>query len=217
MDYFYVKDINGSQLLSEIQLSSIAVVCNGIHTNEQSVTIQMASSLSDADKTTLDGLVSNHSPDYLYADLSIPDVVKVESQTPFASKKIKVNGTEKSLFKRVHGINVTIGAGATGYLDFVVPHNVCKFTGAEVLGTEVGDTLDFFVLDSVNNDYSGAPGSYYMLNQFGFDVQMPGGAYKNTSNYDADLYLGMVVSCAYKNNGASSKTIAMNVWLHEVK
>lgn len=143
--------------------------------------------------------------------------VSVTNSPPFADKKIMVNGVLKSLFKRVHGTNETIGAGQTVNIDFVVPYNVCKFSGAEILGAAFGDTLNFKVLDDANNTYSGAPGSNYQLNQFGFSVQMPGPEYANTSNYDADLYVGMVLRCEFYNSEGSQKTVAMNVWLHEVK
>lgn len=144
--------------------------------------------------------------------------VEVDNITPFAAKKIMVNGVLKSLFKRVHGVkSASIPAGQSANIDLIIPYAHAKFTGAEIFGSEHQDTLDFFILDDANNTYSGAPGSNYQLNQFGFDVEMPGAPYKNTSDYDADLYAGMVIRCSYKNNGASPKVVSMNVWLHEVK
>jgi hypothetical protein len=133
---------------------------------------------------------------------------------PFAAKTLP-NG--KKLYKRVHGVNATIVAGQTTNIDFIVPYNTCKFSGAEIFGCDLGDTINYYVLDTTNNTYSGAPGSNYQLNQFGFNVEMPSGEYENTSNYDADLYLGMVVRCQYTNNGQSTKYISSNLWLHEVK
>ena len=82
--------------------------------------------------------------------------------------------------------------------------------------------LNYYILDDVNNTYSGAPTTnpgypYYQLNQFGFNVEMPNENYKNTSNYDADLYYGMIVRCQYTNNGSTEKYVSSNLWLHEVK
>lgn len=141
---------------------------------------------------------------------------------PFASKKIIINGEEKSLFKRVHGVGLDIAAGSTGNIDFTVPYAFCKFTGANVFGSDIGDTLNFKVLDDATNTISGLDvgtyGANFMLNQFGFNVEMPpGGVYENNSNYDADLYLGMILRCEYTNNGSATKHIGMNPWLHEVK
>jgi len=147
------------------------------------------------------------------------------NQGPFATKTILVGGVRKSLFKRVHGTSATITAGQTGNIDFTIPYTACKFTGANIFGVDLEDTLNFKIMDTATNAYSGAPTSplpnYYpsiQINQFGFDVEMPaGGVYENTSNYDADLYPGMIVRCEYTNNGASDKYISMNLWLHEVK
>lgn len=147
--------------------------------------------------------------------------VAVGEQTPFAAKKIKVGGVLKSLYKRVHGVGATVPSGQTVSIDFVIPYPHAKFTGAEIFGCEIGDTLDFTVHDTPTNAISGLPvgtyGANVMLNQFGFDVEMPPERYKNTSDYDADLYQGMVIRCSYTNNGQNSKHIGMNAWLHEVK
>lgn len=140
--------------------------------------------------------------------------------SPFANKSIP----EGNLFKRVHGVNATIPANTTQNIDFIVPYNVCKFNGAEIFGTDLGDTVSFSVLDTFNNDISGLDpatfGNNFKLNQFGHMVEMPPkevGKYANTSNYDADLFVNMVVRCTYTNNTANSKYIGMNVELHEVK
>lgn len=142
----------------------------------------------------------------------------VQQQPPFKSKAV-VGG---KLFKRVHGASsLSIPAGSTGYITLVVPYAICKFSGATIINTEIGDTVDFYVLDTPTNTYSQLPvgtyGANFPLNQFGFDVIMPNGDYTNTSNYDADLYQTMEVMAAYKNNGTAAKIVHMNVELHEVK
>lgn len=145
----------------------------------------------------------------------------ISSLAPFSTKVINVNGVIKKLYKRVHGVNASIGAGQTVNIDVVVPYVWAKFTGAEIFGTELGDTLDFTVHDTPNNDISGLDvgtyGANVQLNQFGFGVQMPPDRYKNTSDYDADINQNMIIRCSYTNNGQSTKTVSMNVWLHEVK
>ena len=137
---------------------------------------------------------------------------------PFQSKFLPNGG---KLYKRVHGENNTIASGETGFINFVVPYPECKFSGAEIIGCEVKDIVNFYVLDTVTNTYSQAPveiyGANFPLNQFGFDVEMRKDSYENTSNYDASLYYGMELMCAYKNNGLDEKYIAVNFELHEVK
>jgi len=164
------------------------------------------------------GHISDVSDAIGYMKSFIPETIHVSTAPPFATPNINIDGTTKSLYKRVHGINVEIPAGQTGFLDFAVPYPEVKFSGAKIFGCDLKDTLDFFILDTETNTYSQAQGSFYVLNQFGFDVEMPPmGIYENTSNYSASLYAGMIVSCAYKNNGTESKYISMNMWIHEVK
>ena len=141
------------------------------------------------------------------------------SHSPFSLKTID-NG--KSLFKRVHGVESTIiQPGATGYLTFIIPYEFCKFSGAALIGCDVGDSLDFFVLDTPTNSISGLDVETYgpnaPINQFGFDVRTTKDFYENTSNYDADLFKDMQIYCAYKNNSAQAKKVYMNSELHEVK
>lgn len=131
---------------------------------------------------------------------------------PFASKKIESG----SLFKRVHGVSSqSIPAGQTANVDFVIPYPTAKFSGAEIFGTSLGDSVNFKVLDDGNGTFSGTPNA--PLNQFGFGVKMKDGDYKNTSEYDADMYAGMILRCEYTNNSANAKVIYMNLELHEVK
>ena len=129
--------------------------------------------------------------------------------SPFANKRLP----EGDLFKRVHGVSATIAAGSTGNVELVVPYNIAKFNGAEIINCKLGDTVDFMVYDNPSGTISGVPD--LMLNQFGFNVQMPNDFYKNTSEYDADIILGMKIQCQYTNNGADPVTIYMNVELHE--
>lgn len=145
----------------------------------------------------------------------------LQKNAPFAAKVLIVNGVVKKLYKRVHGITQLVPTGQTVNIDLVVPYAWCKFTGAEIFNTEFKDSVNFSVHDTANNDISGLDagtyGANFMLNQFGFNVIMPESEYRNTSDYDADLYQNMIIRCSYTNNGQSDKTIGMNVWLHEVK
>lgn len=164
----------------------------------------------------VDYLVKN--PTEWDAEYVEPDkVVGVKESPAFASKYLEGG---RSLFKRVHGVETTIPANSTGYLELAIPYAEVKFTGAAIFGSDLGDLLDFFVLDTDENTYSQVPleyGANYLLNQFGFDVRLPQDRYENTSNYDASLYYSMILCCAYKNNTDTEKTIYMNAELHEVR
>lgn len=156
--------------------------------------------------TAMDAIVAAHDG----AKLTDPvQKVEVEGQPPFAAKVLP-NG--KKLYGRAHGKAFTLTAGANT-LDFDVPYAACKITGMEIVGGEIGDTLDFFILDDDSGTYSTIPN--YMLNQFGFDVAVSKDFYKRESAYDADLYYNMCISIAYYSQTA--KTVYINYILHEVK
>jgi len=127
----------------------------------------------------------------------------------FADKKTHEG---KKLYGRTHGKSFTLSSGANT-IDFDIPYAACKITGMEVVGSEIGDTLDFFILDDDSGTYSTVPN--YVLNQFGFDVAVSKDFYKRESPYDADLYYDMCISIAYYST--SAKTIYVNYVLHEVK
>lgn len=200
--------------------STLGPQFDGINTEQgsDSFTCVFISNLTQQMETELNTVVANHDGEPLP---TTPTQVEVDSAAPFAAKTIRINGVIKKLFKRVHGANATIDAGQTSSIDFVVPYAWAKFTGAEINGCSLKDTLDFTVHDTTNNDISGLDPQVYganvLLNQFGFDVEMPEGPYQNTSDYDADLYQNMIIRCTYTNNSQSSKYISLNFWLHEVK
>jgi hypothetical protein len=207
-------------LKAEYEASAIVTALDSISSSGDDLNVKCKAALSAGDQTILDGVVAAHTG--VSTDEGTTPV-EVDNITPFAAKTLKINGVVKKLFKRVHGVaSSDIASGATVNIDFTVPYAHAKFTGAEIFGCELGDSLKFYVLDTANNDYSGAPTSSpgypnYILNQFGYDVRMPADRYKNTSDYDADLYTGMIIRCEYTNNGGSTKKIYMNSWLHEVK
>jgi hypothetical protein len=144
--------------------------------------------------------------------------VEVDAQQAFASK-YTIDG--KALYKRMHGGNATISASSTGNIDHVVTYNEVKFTGACIINCNVGDTVNFTVHDDANNTYSGLDvgtyGANVQLNKFGYDVEMSKDFYENTSQYDASLYVGMIIRCSYSNNdNSNSRYIGVNFEMHEV-
>lgn len=132
---------------------------------------------------------------------------------PFAAKALP-NG--KKLYKRKHGVfSNSISPGQTGVTVFVVPYLECKITETEVIAGQLGDKLNFRVLDTVAGTLTGTPSS--SVNQFGFDVYITDGLYRESSNYDADLFQGLQLEIEYTNMGASSVTPKYNITLHEIK
>lgn len=142
-------------------------------------------------------------------------VIKNEA---FASK---TTADGKSLYKRVHGASFNVLNGATTNCRFTIPYTHCKIEAMEIINAHTGDLMDFKVLDTVTNTYSGLDtgtyGANFQLNQFGFNVYPVEGSYIHRSQYDADLYTGMILEIAYTNNSGSTKDIYVNYVLNEVK
>jgi len=144
---------------------------------------------------------------------------KVENTSfPFA-KKILSNG--KKLYRRKHGVRKNCLASSDTFIDIIVPYVQCKIDEVEIINCSGNDNVDFLILDTGTNTYSQAPvaavGANYILNQFGFNVAVSDLFYSDSSNYDADLYQGMIVRVIYKNTESQDKNIGINFVLHEVK
>jgi len=131
-------------------------------------------------------------------------------QAPFKSKAV-VGG---KLFRRKHGFLKLIPANSSDVILLVVPYAVCKINHVEFMNTNLGDTIDFEVLDTSTGTFSTVPN--YMLNQFGFDVQLPDGRYEDTSEYDADLIADMTIRITYNNSTNADHTLRGNIVYHEV-
>jgi hypothetical protein len=137
-------------------------------------------------------------------------VAKVE---PFANKVLPDG---KKLYKRIHGMaKQTISASGSHEFDFVVPYPHVKMTAVEIIGSNGDCTATLKVTDDDSGTYSTIPN--YLLNQFGFDANVPKDFYRSQSQFDADLYYGMHLLVNISNNNASSVDVSINIELDEVK
>ena len=130
-------------------------------------------------------------------------------QEAFASKLLQDG---KKLYVRNVGIQQALSAGSNT-ISYTIPFNWVKMVGAEIINGESLDTIDFKVYDNSSGTYSGVPN--YMLNQFGYTVNVSKDFYQRVAPYDADVYIGMVLQLTY--NSVSAKTIGVNLLLNEVK
>lgn len=153
-------------------------------------------------------------------DLSISDginllrgsLVKPE-RLPFASKTL-ANG--KSLFRRIHGIKLTTdGTSNAQKVIFTVPYASAKITSTEIIGAELGDMIDFKILDTSSGTVTGIPN--FLLNQFGFGVYPSKEKYDQTSEYDADLFLGLQLEVTLTPADTVVRDVYFNLVIHEVK
>ena len=140
-----------------------------------------------------------------YLRNSLPPSVAV---APFATKTVGA----KKLFKRAHGIQADLASGSNTVI-FTIPYAWAKLSGITIVGGELGDFTDLFILDSTGGTYSGV--ANYQLNKFGFATNVAKDYHEEKSNYDADLYLNMQIKISYTS--MTAKTIGINFDLNEVK
>ena len=140
--------------------------------------------------------------------VNIPDRdstgVEVKTSSTFASKE--------NHFFRGHGSVFTAAANTTTNMEYALMHAKAKFNGAEIIGTNVGDKVNFKILDTATGTYSTIPN--HLLNQFGFNWNMKNDSHKEILPYVSNLYMGMRILIEYTNAGAA-KTIGVNYYLHE--
>lgn len=142
----------------------------------------------------------------------ITQPITVASSPAFSSKTITVNGVTKKLYARNTGFQVTLTAGSNT-VTYTATYPWVKLIGVEVIGAETLDYVDMKVYDNSSGTYSGVPN--YMLNQFAYSVNIPKDYYIRLSQFDADMYINMVVEFTY--HSVSDKTIGINLIMNEVK
>jgi hypothetical protein len=152
---------------------------------------------------------------------NLPKNVKVEFQPAFASK-ILPNGSK--IFRRKHGFSITIPANTNFEKILTVPYSKVKINEVEIINAYAGDSCDFKVFDSTDGVYQQSLGispesvnTDLLLNQFGFNVYLPNGFYRDISPYDADLIKDMRIKINYNNTQSSEIIIYGNIIYHEIQ
>lgn len=130
--------------------------------------------------------------------------------TPAIASKTTADG--KKLFKRVHGIRADVVVG-TNTITWTIPYPHAKFLSIEFTEGLGAETAELNILDTATGTYSGVPN--YKLNQFGFTTNIPKDFYAHKSEFDADLYQGMIIEVTF--NAKATNNIGINFVLNEVK
>lgn len=147
-----------------------------------------------------------------YLKTNLPDFLESASY-PFTSKILRDG---RKIYKRTHGVSGSpVLAGQSSTTIYTIPYLECKITAVEVIGSGLGDQVNFKILDTAAGTVSGVPN--YTLNQFGFNVYVSSGMYREESSYEADLFQGLQLEMEYINNGVDVITPNYNITLHEVK
>lgn len=199
--------LNLDKLQKDITESSISTTLDGLYLNGDSLSVSFIETLDAGEKSTLDALILNHDGEPIPENVVDTGVLS----TPFASK-IVAGG---KLYRRKHGIRSTVSANSAKSIKFTVPYEIAKIDEVEIINCAGVDTVDLKILDSDTGTYTTVPN--YLLNQFGFDVNLSDIYYTDASNYDAELNIGMQIEIIYKNNEPDTKSIGINFVLHEVK
>lgn len=204
--YSYVKQINIETLTTAIRADkAITAALDSITTVGTNFVCVFRSALGSSEKAALDAVVSAHV-------FSVPAVIAtpmvIVEQPPFGAKTI--NG--KKIFKRVMGTSKVVTAGETN-IDYIIPFDWAKITGLEIVNCACMDKIALQVIDSATGTVSSTPG--LLLNQFGTKVNMPHGFYEHRSEFDADLYKGLILRVIYESK--TEKEVGVNFILNEVK
>jgi len=208
--------LNSALLAQELGAALAPVLITAINTSGLQGEYLTSRPLTSEEITLADGIIAAHdgSEPVLPPEPQVVKVVDLQTSPPFAAKTLP-DGSQ--LFKRKHGVNsaAEIAPGQTVDTIFLIPYTSCKITEVEVVSGHLGDSVDFAVLDTASGAVSGFPSA--ALNQFGFTVYITEGFYRESSNYDADLFAGLQLSMSYTNNGDAPVRPKFNVLLHEVR
>lgn len=128
---------------------------------------------------------------------------------PFSSKAMPDG---KRLFRRKYGYVFTQIAGTSTH-EITVPYTEAKINEVEFIDSVAGCSSNLKILDTAAGTYSGVPN--YVLNQFGFDVNIQRDYYKDISQYDADVFTGMRIVIEFTSPSAFS--LRVNIVFHELK
>lgn len=178
--------------------------------NDSALLVDIAAGVAVVNNGVDDIADVNTAINYLKNDL--PTSISVSSTPPFADKTMVIAGVTKKLYARTVGIQAALSVGANT-ITYTATFPWVKITGIEAINCEALDTAHFKVYDTAAGTYSGYPNA--LLNQFGYSVNLPKDFYKRIADFDADLYIGMVIKVEYVS--ISEKTVGLNLIMNEVK
>lgn len=138
--------------------------------------------------------------------------LSVQSIPPFGAKTFVHNGVLKKLYARNTGVQQALSVGSNT-ISFPMTYAWAKIIGVEVINADALDYVDLKVKDTAAGTYSGVPN--YVLNQFAYSHNIPKDYYIRTAQFEADIYVGMIIEVTYTS--VSAKTVGLNFIINEVK
>jgi hypothetical protein len=134
---------------------------------------------------------------------------------PYSAKKfITSSGLVKNLYTRNVGTQNTVVNGANT-INYTATFAWCKMIGMEAINGLAGDYASMYVYDTPAGTYSGTPN--LLLNRYGYDLNIAPGYYEKKSQFDADVYVGMILRVIYTSVTTDSRFLGINFLMNEVK
>jgi len=130
---------------------------------------------------------------------------------PFAAKAMSDG---KKLKRRTNGIQFTIPANDSITVSYTCPYAQSKINEVEVLWAPEFVTAIMHIKDDALGTYSTVPNA--ILDSFGNSCNIAKDYWKGRSEYDADIYGGMVLEFVVTNGSSVSKTVGINIVFHEL-
>jgi hypothetical protein len=207
--YTFNQTYDIPSLTTQIQASSIVTVLDHIEVTGSITDVWFKDVLSSADQTTLNTVITNYV--YIAPPANPPQAVTLSTIPAAPAFATNAFGT-KNLYMAMTGIQQALTVGSNT-ITFVIPYAEVEINGVSVIGSEALDVVSFSVLDSTTGTYSGHANA--VLNQFGYNVNLPAGQYEYECAYTSTLYQNMQIQLVYTS--ISAKTIGINFILNQVK
>jgi hypothetical protein len=197
-------------MISTIQHdSAITIALDLTNTNllGDQLTIAFLSDMADWTQVDADVAANNGLP------LTTTTVQPVSVTTLPAAPAFATNAFgAKNLYMAMTGVQQSLTVGSNT-ITFTVPYAQVEISGVGLIGCEALDVVSFSVLDSTTGTYSGHANT--VLNQFGYNVNLPADQYEYECAYTSTLYQNMQIQLTYTS--VSAKTIGINFILNQVK
>ena len=130
---------------------------------------------------------------------------------PFCSKELSDG---KKLYRKKHGYTFNLDASGTTTFTITNTYARAKIMDAFFLWFPEGCTYNFKIKDTAAGTYSGYPNA--VLGQHSFSVAIAKDIDHDSSPYDADIYVGMILEITIIGPVDNTKLVAVNVPFHEV-
>jgi len=214
MEYQFTKnEVNIDQLTLQITQSSIVTALDYITKTGSNLVVKFKATLSHTDETTLNTIVSNHTPVATTEEPLPVEIVQPKDASGVPIIK-SMPFTDAAGF-RFRGVSFsgTATAEATTDIDFQITQER-YINGGRLLVSDIGDN-DKITFQVVDKDNILGFGAGVVLDEFIKDYFVPtSGNLEVRLDYPAKLIAGLYLRLKYTNSRTSNSSIKCNLYLH---